>query len=93
MDENTYMRNGVRVSRSGGSTVVSARLDAELVHELDQLAARTGRSRGFYLRAAIQEMLPVLKEKYWEHDVTSRQHEVNKLNAFLDTITPPKQEE
>ncbi|MGP9615020.1 ribbon-helix-helix protein, CopG family [Brachybacterium sp. AOP42-B2-9] len=79
-----------RDHRSGaprvGYKVVSARMDDELVHELDALARHTGRSRGFYLRAALQEMLPVLKERYWHHDVETRQAELNEYNRFMEEL-------
>ncbi|MGP9615246.1 ribbon-helix-helix protein, CopG family, partial [Brachybacterium sp. AOP42-B2-9] len=76
-------RNGIpRV----GYKVVSARMDDELVHELDALARHTGRSRGFYLRAALQEMLPVLKERYWHHDIKTRQAELNEYNHFMEEL-------
>lgn len=47
------------------SRVVSVRLDAETIDRLDRLAERTSRSRGFYLKAAIQAMLPAMEENYW----------------------------
>ena len=47
------------------SRVVSVRLDTETITRLDRLAQRTSRSRGFYLKAAITEMLPALEESYW----------------------------
>lgn len=62
-------------------------MDDDLVRELDDLARRTGRSRGFYLRAALQEMLPVLRERYWAHDVQARRdelHTFNELTKHLD---------
>ncbi|QGU05906.1 ribbon-helix-helix domain-containing protein [Corynebacterium comes] len=42
------------------SRVVSVRLDTATIARLDRLAERTSRSRGFYLKAAIQAMLPVM---------------------------------
>lgn len=39
---------------------------------LDALVARTGRSRGFYLRTAIADMLPALEAQYWAHEATTR---------------------
>ena len=59
------------VPRVGGR-VVSVRLDDELIDQLNDLASHTGRSRGFYLRAAIAEMLPTFRERYWSHDAESR---------------------
>ncbi|MFQ6486125.1 ribbon-helix-helix domain-containing protein [Brachybacterium epidermidis] len=73
-----------------GQKVVSVRMDTELIEELDALAARTGRSRGFYLRAAVQEMIPVLKERYWHHDTETRQEQLDKYNRFMDQLQPPE---
>jgi len=60
------------MGNSGSGTVgpvVSVRLSADVVERLDRLVERTGRSRGHYLREAITEMLPVLEERYWAHEV------------------------
>lgn len=60
------------MGNSGSGTVgpvVSVRLPADVVGRLDRLVERTGRSRGHYLREAIAEMLPVLEERYWAHEV------------------------
>lgn len=45
--------------------VVSVRLDPETIQRLDELSARTGRSRGTYLRTAVRSMLPVLEQRHW----------------------------
>lgn len=50
--------------RSG--RVVSVRLDEETIGRLDVLAARTGRSRGVYLKLAIGAALPGLERAHWE---------------------------
>ncbi|GAA4826421.1 ribbon-helix-helix protein, CopG family [Tomitella cavernea] len=50
--------------RSG--RVVSVRLDEETIGKLDALAARTGRSRGVYLKLAIGAALPGLERAHWE---------------------------
>lgn len=76
-----------------GDKVVSVRMDSEIVAELDRLAQHTGRSRGFYLRAAVQEMLPVLKERYWHHDTESRNQELDNYSRFMDQLRDPTQEE
>ena len=73
--------------------VVSVRMDSEIVAELDRLAQHTGRSRGFYLRAAVQEMLPVLKERYWHHDSETRYQELHEYSRFMDQLHDPTQEE
>lgn len=66
--------------------VVSARMNPQLIDELDELVQRTGRSRGFYLRAALEEMLPILKERYWAHDVESRRNELAEFNALAQQL-------
>ncbi|PYI65536.1 hypothetical protein CVV68_17595 [Arthrobacter livingstonensis] len=53
--------------------VVSVRLPPELYARLDALVERTQRSRGFYLREALLNMLPVLESRYWAHDVDETQ--------------------
>lgn len=46
--------------------VVSVRLEDELIERLDALSARTGRSRGLYLRLALRAALPTLERLHWE---------------------------
>lgn len=46
--------------------VVSVRLPDDLIERLDALAERTGRSRGMYLRLAVQATLPALEQLHWE---------------------------
>ncbi|GAA4826470.1 ribbon-helix-helix protein, CopG family [Tomitella cavernea] len=53
-----------KAHRSG--RVVSVRLAEETIDRLDALAARTRRSRGLYLKLAIQAMLPSLEREHWE---------------------------
>lgn len=50
--------------RSG--RVVSVRLPDDLIERLDALAERTGRSRGMYLRLAVEATLPALERLHWE---------------------------
>lgn len=42
----------------------SVRLDVETSQRLDRLARRTGRSRAFYLRRAIEEHIDDLEREY-----------------------------
>lgn len=65
--------------------VVSVRLDRALVDKLDALVRRTGRSRGFYLREAIELALPTLESRYWAHEVELS--EKREQAAFLRIIT------
>lgn len=76
-----------RIARdSPRDKVVSARMNDQLIAELDELVRRTGRSRGFYLRAALEEMLPVLKERYWAHDVETRRDELAEFSALAEQL-------
>lgn len=62
--------------RSGppqSSRVVSVRLDVSLADRLDDLSARTGRKRSFYVKEALNRLLPYLEEKYWADSVRDRQ--------------------
>ncbi len=49
--------------------VVSVRLDEDTIQRLDMLCARTGRTRGVYLREVIRKHLPTLEKNYWKHFV------------------------
>lgn len=53
---------------------LSVRLTAEEEARLDALAARTGRSKTFYVRQAIEAHLDELEELYWA-DEAVRQYE------------------
>ncbi len=63
--------------------VVSVRLNKPLVVQLDALVKRTGRSRGFYLRRAVELMLPVLEAQYWGHQTQTRIDQENAVFADL----------
>lgn len=45
--------------------VVSVRLADEFIERLDALCEQTSRTRGFYLRLAIETMVPVLEREHW----------------------------
>jgi len=67
--------------------VVSVRLDADTVRKLDQLSERTGRSRGFYIRTAILEMLPQLEADYWAHEAITRvQREDREFGSIIASL-------
>lgn len=74
------------------SRVVSVRLDTETIARLDRLAQRTSRSRGFYLKAAIQAMLPVLEENYWTQQATTYEESVidRELRTIMDHALHPE---
>lgn len=48
---------------------ISIRLSSEDEQRLTDLAARTGRSKTFYVREAIHEHLDDLDERYWADQV------------------------
>ena len=52
--------------------VVAVRLTSELERRLEELARRTGRSKSFYVREAIEEHLDELEERYWADEVVAR---------------------
>ncbi|WP_237280368.1 type II toxin-antitoxin system VapB family antitoxin [Subtercola vilae] len=51
---------------------MSIRLSDDEVQRLETLAARTGRSKTFYVREAVHEHLGDLEERYWADDVIER---------------------
>lgn len=64
--------------------VVSVRLPPELSARLDALVERTQRSRGFYIREALLNTLPVLESRYWAHDVDEAQRaELAEFGALM----------
>ncbi|MBK9158602.1 MAG: ribbon-helix-helix domain-containing protein [Propionibacteriaceae bacterium] len=74
-----------------GTPVVSVRLNRDLVRRLDALVARTGRSRGFYLRTAIADMLPALEAHYWAHEAVNRiQTEDRRFGAIMADLNTPQ---
>jgi RHH-type rel operon transcriptional repressor/antitoxin RelB len=50
----------------------SVRLSTELEHRLDFLAARTGRTKAYYLRQIIENGLDELEDYYLAADVVER---------------------
>lgn len=59
--------------------VVSVRLAPDIEGRLNDLAERTGRSRGFYLRLALEAMLPELEKDHWNQ--AAKEYEDN---LFMD---------
>lgn len=51
---------------------VAVRLSEELQRRLDALAARTGRTRSFYVKEAIELHLDELEDQFWADDVVTR---------------------
>ena len=74
------------------SRVVSVRLDTETIARLDRLAERTSRSRGFYLKAAIKAMLPVMEENYWAQQATTYEESVidREFRTIMDHALHPE---
>lgn len=51
---------------------VAVRLTEEQQRRLDALSARTGRTRSFYVKEAIEQHLDELEERYWADEVVAR---------------------
>ncbi|GAB2514653.1 hypothetical protein CATRI_06385 [Corynebacterium atrinae] len=81
MTDNTH-------SPQRSSRVVSVRLDTETIARLARL---TERSRGFYLKAAIQAMLPILEENYWVQQATDYEESVidREFRTIMDHALHP----
>jgi RHH-type rel operon transcriptional repressor/antitoxin RelB len=52
--------------------MLAIRLPADIEERLNNLSARTGRTKTFYARQAIVEYLDELEERYWEDSVIDR---------------------
>lgn len=71
--------------------VVAVRLDADIERRLDELSSRTGRSKSFYVRQAIEEHLSDLEDCYWADEAIRQWDEegrptrpISDLKAELD---------
>lgn len=51
---------------------IAVRLTEEQERRLDALAARTGRSRSFYVKEALETHLDELEERFWADEVIDR---------------------
>jgi len=51
---------------------IAVRLTEEQEKRLDALAARTGRSRSFYVKEALETHLDELEERFWADEVIDR---------------------
>lgn len=51
---------------------IAVRLTPEQEGRLDALAARTGRTRSFYVKEAIETHLDELEERFWADEVIDR---------------------
>jgi RHH-type rel operon transcriptional repressor/antitoxin RelB len=51
---------------------IAVRLTEEQERRLDALAARTGRSRSFYVKEALETHLDELEERFWADEVVDR---------------------
>lgn len=54
----------INLAHKGNVMPISIRLPEEIEHRLNELAARTGRSKTFYATEAIQEHLDDLEDLY-----------------------------
>lgn len=76
--------------REPSSRVVSVRLDVETIDRLNRLADGTSRSRGFYLKMAIQAMLPIMEENHWMQEATAYEESVidREFHAIMGRVLP-----
>ncbi|MCW2749461.1 MAG: hypothetical protein JWR83_571 [Aeromicrobium sp.] len=51
---------------------VAVRLSEDVQRRLDALAARTGRTRSFYVKEAIELHLDELEERFWADEIITR---------------------
>ncbi|MDJ0322370.1 DUF6290 family protein [Cryobacterium sp. PH31-AA6] len=65
---------------------ISVRLTPEDEQRLEQLAARTGRSKSFYVREAIHEHLDDLEERCWADRVIRGWEESGKESRPADEL-------
>lgn len=79
----TPARKTANRSPANPAPVISVRVDRSTLDALDELTKRTGRSRGFYLREAIAEQLPLILERYWS-DTSSGQSPEDR--TFLEIL-------
>ena len=77
------------------SRVVSVRLRTETIARLDRLAEHTSRNRGFYLKAAIEAMLPTLEENYWTQQATTYEDSIidREFRTIMDHALHPEDPE
>jgi RHH-type rel operon transcriptional repressor/antitoxin RelB len=64
----------------------SIRLPVEVETRLDELAAKTGRTKSFYLREAIETHLGDLEDYYAAQDVLSRVRAGTERTLSLDEV-------
>jgi len=67
----------------------SIQLDSETEERLILLAERTGRSRAFYLKKAVEKALPQLE---WEYDLMQRVSDVRSGSAETYTLSEVRSE-
>ncbi len=65
---------------------VAIRLTDDQQRRLDALAARTGRTRSFYVKEAIEQHLDELEERYWADQVVAQYEASNKTTRPWDEV-------
>ena len=49
--------------------MLAVRLQPEIEERLERLAKRTGRTKSFYARTAIEQYIDEIEELFWAHEV------------------------
>ena len=65
---------------------ISFRLTDEEEQRLDRLVARTGRSKSFYVRTALHELLDDLEDAYAADDAVARWEATGRRSRPLDRL-------
>ena len=55
-----------------GEAVLTVRISSELEARLEKLAQRTGRTKSYYAREAIEHHINELEEMYWAQEAITR---------------------
>jgi RHH-type transcriptional regulator, rel operon repressor / antitoxin RelB len=65
---------------------IAVRLTDDQQRRLDALAARTGRSRSFYVKEALETHLDELEERFWADDVITDWEASDKKTRPLEEL-------
>ena len=66
--------------------MLAVRLSSETEERLDRLAERTGRTKSFYVRQAIEHHIEELKELFWAQDAIAQWETSDKQTISADEL-------